>query len=69
MEELIQDLEAQIKVKSLDAEVTKHNGWLDALQRVRPDIQVLKQLGEEVKEAEKKMEALDKEVKKLHDGL
>merc|ERR1719376_1440599 len=73
-EELIQDLEAQIKgipskVKSMEAKVTKHNGRLDDLQRVRPDIQALKQLGEEVKEAEKKMELLDKEVKKLRDGL
>ena len=33
---------------------------------VRPDIQALKQHGEE---DEKKMEALDKEVKKLRDGL
>ena len=74
VEELIQDLEAQIKgipakVKSLEAKVTKHSGRLDALQRVRPDIQALKQLGEEVKEAEKKMDLLDKDVKKLRDGL
>ena len=69
-----QDLETQIKgipskVKSLEAKVTKHSGRLDALQRVRPDIQALKLLGEEVKEAEKKMELLDKEVKRLHNGL
>ena len=74
VEELIEDLEAQIKgipakVKSLEAKVTKQSGRLDALQKVRPDIQAFKQLGEEVNEAEKKMELLDKEVKRLRDEL
>ena len=73
-EEVIQGLEEQTraipaKVRSLEAKVVKQSGRLEALHSIRPDLQMLKQLGQEVQEAELKMKQLEKAVKGLRTEL
>ena len=47
-------------VSRLEAKVARQNGRLEALHSIRPDLQMLKQLGREVQEAEVKMKQLEK---------
>ena len=59
-EEVIKGLEEQTraipaKVRRLKAKVARQSGRLEALHRVRSDLQMLKQLGWEVQEAKVKM--------------
>ena len=72
--EVIKGLEEQTranpaKVRRLEAKVARQGGRLEALHRIRPDLQMLKQLGWEVQEAEVKMKQLEKAVKGLQREL
>ena len=73
-EEVIKGLEEQTraipaKVRRLEAKVARQSGRLEALHSIRPDLQMLKQLGREVQEAEVKMKQLEKAVKGLQREL
>ena len=64
-EEVTKGLEEQTRtipanVSRLEAKVARQNGRLEALHSIRPDLQMLKQLGREVQEAEVKMKQLEK---------
>ena len=50
---------------SLKAKVARHSGRLEALHSIWPDLQMLKQLGQEVQEAKVKMNRIEKAVKGL----
>ena len=72
--EVIKSLEEQTraipaKVRRLEAKVARQSSWLEALHRIRPDLQMQKQLGQEVQEAEVKMKQLEKAVKGLQREL
>ena len=56
------------KVRRLEAKVARQSGRLEVLHRIRPDLQMLKQLGREA-EAEVKMKQLEKAVKGLQREL
>ena len=49
----------------LKAKVARHSGRLEALHSIWPDLQKLKQLGQEVQEAKVKMNQIEKAVKGL----
>ena len=73
-EEVIKGLEEltranPAKVRRLEAKVARQGGRLEVLHRIRPDLQMLKQLGWEVQEAEVKMKQLEKAVKGLQREL
>ena len=57
------------KVRRLEAKVARQSGRLEARHRIRPDLQILKQLGREVQEAEVKIKQLEKAVKGLQREL
>ena len=57
------------KVRRLEAKVARQSGWLETLHRIRPDLQMLKQLGLEVQEAKVKWKQLEKAVKGLQREL
>jgi chromosome segregation ATPase len=66
-EQVIKGLEEQdraipAKVRRLKAKVARQSGRLEALHRVRSDLQMLKQLGREVQEANGKIKQLEKAV-------
>ena len=50
---------------SLKAKVARHSGRLEVLHSIWPDLQMLKQLGQEVQEAKVKMNRIEKAVKGL----
>ena len=65
VKELIKGLEEQTRtiptnLSRLEANVARQSGRLEALHSIRPDLQMLKQLGREVQEAEVKMKQLEK---------
>ena len=50
---------------SLKAKVARQSCWLEELHSIWPDLQMLKQLGQEVQEAKVKMNRTEKAVKGL----
>ena len=50
---------------SLKAKVARQSGWLEALHSIWPELQMLKQLGQEVQEAKVKMNRTEKAVEGL----
>ena len=72
--EVIKGLEEQTravpaKVRRLEAKVARQSSRLEALHKIRPDLQMLKQLGRKVYEAEVRMKQLEKAVKVLQREL
>ena len=57
------------KVCRLEAKVARQSSRLEALHGIRPDLQMLKQLGWAVQEAKVKMKQLEKAVKGLQREL
>merc|ERR1719318_2553054 len=72
--ELVAELEDIIssipnKVKSLETKVKKLSLKLEQLQKIRPEVHELKGIKIEIEDGMKKMEQLDKEMKKMKEGL
>lgn len=72
--ELVAELEDIIssipnKVKSLETKVKKLSLKLEQLQKIRPEVHELKGIRIEIEDGMKKMEQLDKEMKKMKEGL
>jgi len=72
--ELVAELEDIIssipnKVKSLETKVKKLSLKLEQLQKIRPEVHELKGVRIEIEDGVKKMEQLEKEMKKMKEGL
>jgi len=72
--ELVVDLEEIInsipnKVKSLETKVKKLSSRLEQLQKIRPEVHELKGIIKEVEDGITKLEELDKEMKRMREGL
>jgi len=72
--ELVADLEEIInsipnKVKSLETKVKKLSSKLEQLQKIRPEVHELKGIKQEVNDSTIKLEELEKEMKRMREGL
>ena len=57
------------KAKSLETKVKKLSLRVEELQNIRPEVHELKGIRTEVEDGTKRMEELDKEMKKMREGL